>query len=583
MCRSHERLLCLVRVLACGFGWVEVELRGLEMQEPTSCHHVEAGLIDDAFAAAFADLPARPNEDEAKTRAEPFLFEPVAEVPALGYEQTLVSLRGLLDNPEALRQVHRLFLKSLVFVLLRDLQRREGKLPEGWLACPLKSQDMQAAMNLITTASWPPDVAEVLAMPDLRLAADTRQQQQQQQEPNLEEVYVDSPRSLDCQDSPPLPPGSPPVIRPDTPQRTKGRRQRSERSSTASSLRVRTRTDSTEADADQEEDLDALMDQVLGMDAQTPERPPEVNRSAVGASKNVRKLLSTTSPDGEQPRGLLTTQAAASSSKKEAFRPQTPPSQRTTPSASPKGGLSAGISGVNSLTLKGLRTFEEGPRAQSQANQGTPQLGDLATLVVEAYVAINVAPAFGQIPESLGISHVHRIFSGSITEGAQVPELLWLQSQPELLYLTLKAFRLALKISIDWVAMGDDLSDLEYSTLAETASELERTWFLGPEGSSKWEGAMRRRVPNLMSMRKKGHSEVQVLRLRLSEDSVRIGQVRSSVLESLWASCAFELRYLANDDDERYSIQAHPTLFRNLAVQSAEYPIYVSPPTTLWL
>ncbi|OLQ13137.1 Pecanex-like protein 4 [Symbiodinium microadriaticum] len=69
-------------------------------------------------------------------------------------------------------------------------------------------------------------------------------------------------------------------------------------------------------------------------------------------------------------------------------------------------------------------------------------------------------------------------------------------------------------------------------------------------------------------------SEVQVLRLRLSEDSVRIGEVRSSVLESLWASCAFELRYLANDDDERYSIQA---------VQSAEYPIYVSPPTTLWL
>ncbi|OLQ13136.1 hypothetical protein AK812_SmicGene2887 [Symbiodinium microadriaticum] len=48
------------------------------------------------------------------------------------------------------------------------------------------------------------------------------------------------------------------------------------------------------------------------------------------------------------------------------------------------------------------------------------------------------------------LGKVHRIFSGSITEGAQVPELLWLQSQPELLYLTLKAFRLALKISIDW-------------------------------------------------------------------------------------------------------------------------------------
>ena len=33
---------------------------------------------------------------------------------------------------------------------------------------------------------------------------------------------------------------------------------------------------------------------------------------------------------------------------------------------------------------------------------------------------------------------------------------------------------------------------------------------------------------------------------------------------------------MANDDDERYSIQAHTELFRNLIVQALEYPTYVS-------
>lgn len=62
-----------------------------------------------------------------------------------------------------------------------------------------------------------------------------------------------------------------------------------------------------------------------------------------------------------------------------------------------------------------------------------------------------------------------------------------------------------------------------------------------------------------------------------------MGLLKPEVWSSIWASSALELRYLANDDDERYSIQAHPTLFRNMAVQWAEYPVYVCPKTTVWL
>lgn len=159
-----------------------------------------------------------------------------------------------------------------------------------------------------------------------------------------------------------------------------------------------------------------------------------------------------------------------------------------------------------------------------------------------------------------------RLFSGDLARSSQeTTELKWLVERPELFQLTLRAFRFAVKISIDAAAMGEEV-DMEYQAFAELADELRCRWFLGVEGSLQWEAAMKRGWPNLMALRSgKGVSEVQVLRLRYSE-----------------ASAGLELRYLANDDDERYSIQAHPTLFRNMAVQCAEYPIFVSR-RTLWL
>ena len=64
-----------------------------------------------------------------------------------------------------------------------------------------------------------------------------------------------------------------------------------------------------------------------------------------------------------------------------------------------------------------------------------------------------------------------------------------------------------------------------------------------------------------------------------------IGRLNPEVVRSLWASLNLELLYFTNDDEERYSIQAHPTVLRNLTVQAADpplgYPIYASPPMTI--
>ena len=71
---------------------------------------------------------------------------------------------------------------------------------------------------------------------------------------------------------------------------------------------------------------------------------------------------------------------------------------------------------------------------------------------------------------------------------------------------------------------------------------------------------------------------VEALSTKFREQEAPVGRLNSAAIEGLWASLHLELLYFANDDDERYSIQAHPLLLRNLTVQAADpplgYPIY---------
>ncbi|KAL3873202.1 hypothetical protein ACJMK2_036347 [Sinanodonta woodiana] len=73
--------------------------------------------------------------------------------------------------------------------------------------------------------------------------------------------------------------------------------------------------------------------------------------------------------------------------------------------------------------------------------------------------------------------------------------------------------------------------------------------------------------------------------LTLQDVAVSIGRLNGEVVRGQWANLGLELLYLTNDDEERYSIQAHPTILRNLTVQAADpplgYPIYASEPLSV--
>ncbi len=52
-----------------------------------------------------------------------------------------------------------------------------------------------------------------------------------------------------------------------------------------------------------------------------------------------------------------------------------------------------------------------------------------------------------------------------------------------------------------------------------------------------------------------------------------LARLNSEIIKSIWSGLNLELLYMTNDDDERYSIQAHPYMLRNLTIQSSEPPL----------
>lgn len=46
----------------------------------------------------------------------------------------------------------------------------------------------------------------------------------------------------------------------------------------------------------------------------------------------------------------------------------------------------------------------------------------------------------------------------------------------------------------------------------------------------------------------------------------------TNAVQAVWNNLRFEILFAANDNDERYSIQTHPYLLRNLLVEGCEEP-----------
>ncbi|PIK43364.1 putative pecanex-like protein 4-like [Apostichopus japonicus] len=128
---------------------------------------------------------------------------------------------------------------------------------------------------------------------------------------------------------------------------------------------------------------------------------------------------------------------------------------------------------------------------------------------------------------------------------------------------------------------GDEDEDL-----ITNLEDYESNWYLGSDTDEEWKEAIKRHKPELFSLMFNPQENTYHGRV-LSHQPVMayVGSLNQEMVRALWSSLSLELLYMTNDDEERYSIQAHPIILRNLTVQSADpplgYPIYASPPISV--
>ncbi|XP_033706979.1 pecanex-like protein 4 isoform X3 [Tursiops truncatus] len=178
--------------------------------------------------------------------------------------------------------------------------------------------------------------------------------------------------------------------------------------------------------------------------------------------------------------------------------------------------------------------------------------------------------------------HILRVYSGVFPWSLALD---WLTEKPELFQLALKAFRYTLKLMIDKASLGP-IED--FKELTNCLEEYESDWYIGLVSDEKWKEAILQEKPYLFSLGYDPNMGVYTGRvLTLQELLIQVGKLNAEAVRGQWANLSWELLYATNDDEERYSIQAHPLLLRNLTVQAADpplgYPIYSSKPLHIHL
>ncbi|XP_006891838.1 PREDICTED: pecanex-like protein 4-like [Elephantulus edwardii] len=195
------------------------------------------------------------------------------------------------------------------------------------------------------------------------------------------------------------------------------------------------------------------------------------------------------------------------------------------------------------------------------------------TCFISLFGGDNMAPSPG---------HILRVYNGVLPWSVALD---WLTEKPELFQLALKAFRYTLKLMIDKASLG---SIENFKELINCLEDYENDWYIGLVSDEKWKEAVLQEKPYLFSLGYDPNMGVYTGRvLTLQEFLIHVGKLNPEAVRGQWANLSWELLYATNDDEERYSIQAHPLLLRNLTVQAADpplgYPIYSSKPLPIHL
>ncbi|CAH1791455.1 unnamed protein product [Owenia fusiformis] len=608
--RFQDRM-AWVMILERGYSYCTINIKGLELQE-TSCHTVEAGRLDDMFDTTFDQEGGIFNKYPAN------VLTPTDAAYVNTYSDAKNVLTGIIDSPDLLAMMKSSFLKCFIWELLHHNVKAKS---QGKLSTPRPATKAQSRTNI-------PGIGEhetFSPRTDKSRTDGTRTQSWQSIQVRPAPVSVNNSSVNDntnarknnnaANELPPL--------EDDWPE---------SRPSTAGSHRNRPMSAKSFASSVWSDDNDSLMMAPIG------------NKNKVNLTEAMNKKQHTSSPlkasaqdsgrgqSSELPGSIMDVKddydpfddmafglpvIDINASHKPSPNPlfnKTPASQNQyKPITNLAGSMqfSSPYSSKLSLPLK----WRELPMDQDTINKHLELFpkewyhhvlkcldlevngksseevaaelqddeiltGIYAQLTMACYAVINVLGVAGSDVVDMGPYHVYKLYTGEIP-WSQASE--WISEDDDLKTLVVKAYRHAVKLSIDQVLLGE-ASD--HAELQEYMDEYERDWYIGSETDPRWGEAVLKNKPQLFSL---GHNPVQgtyTSRTLSSRDvEVYIGRLNPEVVRGMWANVNLELLYMTNDDEERYSIQAHSTVLRNLNVQSADpplgYPIYSSPPISV--
>ncbi|XP_061700875.1 pecanex-like protein 4 [Syngnathoides biaculeatus] len=532
--RFQDRMVWIV-ILERGYGYCTVNIKGLELQE-TSCHTVEARRVDEVFEAAF-ERPERLGLTQGLNLHWANALTPCAVLAVRVYSDARNVLSGIIDSHDNLRKLQDDFLKALVWLLLRYCVRKQkGSLwscEEGTGIGGRKSQSSQQAQ--ITGNQLPEAIVVESKVSSLRFRQDSSSLTSFGDWSDEDDLFGPQPARR--------------TVALVTAEAQSGHTMLQTGASLPGSV-----------------EMDSLFEN-MALSALQPLQPLGLGIGMPAVDKGNNPEIFKESP------GSLR-QLTFSCPQSEVFN--LPTGWRTAPL------LPSRLLQLRALFPEDWYRFalgQFGPIVQTDTSEDmTKALKEDETLKdLHAQVALSCLVSLGAESAFTSPSYIYRLYCGDVpwTEGLE-----WLSSSKELYQLALRAFRFSFKLLFDQASLGPMESPEEMFSALEG---YERDWYIGLVSEKGWHDSVLQEKPFLFSL---GHDLSMGTYtgrvLSLQEQLVQVGRLNGEGVRGQWANLSWELLYATNDDEERYSIQAHPFMLRNLTVQAADpplgYPIYSSAP-----
>ncbi|KAI9197260.1 Pecanex protein-domain-containing protein, partial [Polychytrium aggregatum] len=183
-------------------------------------------------------------------------------------------------------------------------------------------------------------------------------------------------------------------------------------------------------------------------------------------------------------------------------------------------------------------------------------------------------------PDYLTQFALYESFLGQFQELHFNPWLLEDDQRP-LLQTCIRAYRCAVMLIYEQSVLGviDDFREL-----SARLAVYELDYHIGVEPPSEyqvdaeplfaeWQHQIQSKQRAIFAFSGIKDEQILIRIMNYGVQSVDLGHLNPEAIKGIWANLILELLYLTNDDEERYSIQAHKQLLRNLTIQAANPPL----------